>query len=198
MRERKRKKEDSEKMQTSEGFKERLYEIGWWEERRIGERDKEWVGEIRKADKLKKRVTKRKVKIEEERRERAKQKQIKQCLTHTPTMGEEDNTEAVTVLISKMAAKHLTRVLFLSALSSAISSSLSRSCSRQMFSSLVNTANSCGTNKLRSWSKKTNCLNVWFYKLKWSMHSHLIWNEMKGRKEKFRPHVAKSGDSGEK
>lgn len=46
-----------------------------------------------------------------------------------------------------MAAKHLTRVLFLSALSSAISSSLSRSCSRQTFSSLVNTANSCGSHK---------------------------------------------------
>lgn len=64
--------------------------------------------------------------------------------THTATMGEEDNTLPVGALISKMAAKHLTRVLFLSALSSAISSSLSRSCSRQTFSSLVNTANSCG------------------------------------------------------
>lgn len=63
--------------------------------------------------------------------------------THTATMGEEDNTLPVGALISKMAAKHLTRVLFLSALSSAISSSLSRSCSRQTFSSLVNTANSC-------------------------------------------------------
>lgn len=96
------------------------------------------------------------------RREGAEKKQIKLCHTHTPTMGEEDNTEAVTVLIGKMAAKHLTRVLFLSALSSAISSSLSRSCSRQTFSSLVNTANSCGTHKLRSGAKKTNCLNVWF------------------------------------
>lgn len=64
--------------------------------------------------------------------------------THTATMGEEDNTLPVGALISKMAAKHLTRVLFLSALSSAISSSLSRSCSRQTFSSFVNTANSCG------------------------------------------------------
>lgn len=80
------------------------------------------------------------------------QNQIKQCDTHT--MGEEHNTEAVSVLISKMAAKHLTRVLFLSALSSAISSSLSRSCSRQTFRSLVNTANSCGKHKLRSGAKK--------------------------------------------
>lgn len=75
--------------------------------------------------------------------------------THTATMGEEDNTLPVGALISKMAAKHLTRVLFLSALSSAISSSLSRSCSRQTFSSLVNTANSCGAHvKTRSGLRK--------------------------------------------
>lgn len=79
--------------------------------------------------------------------EKIKQKQIKCTLSHTTTLGEEDNTKPVRVLIGKMAAKHLTRVLFLSALSSAISSSLSRSCSRQTFSSLVNTANSCESHK---------------------------------------------------
>lgn len=61
-----------------------------------------------------------------------------------------------------MAAKHLTRVLFLSALSSAISSSLSRSCSRQTFSSLVNTANSCGSHKAAFRVHKTNFADVWF------------------------------------
>lgn len=90
---------------------------------------------------------------------------MKQCDTHTTTMAEEDNTEPVTVLISKMAAKHLTRVLFLSAFSSAISSSLSRSCSRQTFSSLVNTANSCGTHKLRSEARKQTTQTYGFNRL---------------------------------
>lgn len=82
------------------------------------------------------------------RRQEKNETETNKCtLTHTTTLGEEDNTKAVRVLIGKMAAKHLTRVLFLSALSSAISSSLSRSCSRQTFSSLVNTANSCGSHK---------------------------------------------------
>lgn len=81
-----------------------------------------------------------------------KQKQMK-----TPTQppwSEREKSEAATVLMGKMAAKHLTRVLFLSALSSAISSSLSRSCSRQTFSSLVNTANSCETHTHTDGSQK--------------------------------------------
>lgn len=114
---------------------------------------------------------------------------MKQCHTHTTTMGEEDNTEAVTVLISKMAAKHLTRVLFLSALSSAISSSLSRSCSRQTFSSLVNTANSCGTHKLRSGANQTNYLNVWYRQFKWCLHSFI------GKNKELQPDIVKCDEN---
>lgn len=120
------------------------------------------VGEIRKEHMDRKRIQEKEECAGEIEQEGEKTVAMKHSHTHTTTMGEEDNTEPVTVLISKMAAKHLTRVLFLSALSSAISSSLSRSCSRQTFSSLVNTANSCGTHKQRSGALKTNFLNVWF------------------------------------
>lgn len=137
----------------------------------MSRRDKESRYGHEKESRREKRMWRRK------RKRRRKQKQTKQCHTHTTTMGEEDNTEAVTVLISKMAAKHLTRVLFLSAFSSAISSSLSRSCSRQTFSSLVNTANSCGTHKLRSGAQKTNCLNVWCWQCKWRLLSRLSCDE---------------------
>lgn len=91
----------------------------------------------------------------------------------TTTLGEEDNTKPVGVLIGKMAAKHLTRVLFLSALSSAISSSLSRSCSRQTFSSLVNTANSCGSHKAAFRGAQNKLSDMWF-SLASVFHAHLM------------------------